>query len=85
VSEKKTEDVHVGFKSLLLFIGMLLGVVYTILEFVTSWIGAEEITIAMIRKLATVWVVLLIVVIALAYIAHMLWKVVFLAEEKYIK
>lgn len=77
--------IHVGFKSFLLFLGMLLATVYTVLEFVMNWLTADVITSDMIVKLAIVWVVLLLVITALAYIAHMIWKLVFLAETKYLK
>ena len=83
-ADDKRVSKHVGFKSLIMMIGLLLATVYTMLEFFMTWLPAEIITAAMITKVAVVWIILLVVLPVIAYIAHMIWKVVHAAEEKYL-
>lgn len=83
MSEQK-KDMHVGMKSFILMLGLLLSTAYTIFEFFFTWLPAETITPAMIQKIGAVWVILLILWIIITYIAHMLWKLVYHVEEKYL-
>jgi len=73
---------HVGFKTVALIIGWLLGAIWTILNFIT-WLGAD--LMAENYKLLANWLIGLIACIILfplfAYIAHILWKFAYSVED----
>lgn len=70
---------HVGFKTVALIIGWLLGAIWTILDFIVNWLGGVTVTTI------TNWLLGLIACIILfplfAYIAHILWKFAYTVED----
>lgn len=70
---------HVGFKTVALILGWLLGAVWTILDFLVNWLNGVDMTVI------TNWLLGLVACIVLfpifAYIAHILWKFAYKVED----
>jgi len=83
LSEEKA-DKHVGFKTLALILGLILGVIWTLLKFFYEWVTAETITMDMVANYSIGLIFVYVLWIMFTYLAHMLWKLVFKVEEKYL-
>jgi hypothetical protein len=84
VAEKTAAVKHIGFKSTILMFALILSAVWTMFSFFMVWLPAETITTQMIMNYAIVLVIVFFVWTAIAFLSHMLWKLVFAAEEKQI-
>jgi len=78
---EKAKPEHIGFKTLGMVLGLLLGTIWVIFDVLKNWLVAEDIWAAATRTLSG-FGVLVILVPAFPYLSHMIWRLVFAAEEK---
>lgn len=82
----KEEVGHIGTKTLGMLVGIVLGFVWTVLTFFWSWLPdlatSEPISIWKISNWAFIFVVLVIVVPAIIFIAQLFWKYAHTVSEK---
>jgi len=78
---KEEKPEHVGFKTLGMILGLLLGAIWVIFDVIKNWLVADDIWAAAIRTISG-FAVLVILIPIFPYLAHVLWRLVYAIEEK---
>jgi len=71
---------HVGFKTLGMVLGLILGAIFVVFDVFKNWLTAGDIWVAAFRTLSG-FAVLVILVPAITYLSHILWKYAYAIEE----
>jgi len=70
---------HIGYKTVGLFVGLLMGVLWVILDILRNWLNGFDWTYAI--KTLSGFAVLVLLIPLIPWVAHFLYRLIFKMEE----